>query len=362
SKTDDDKLLNGNSAPNPRSASNRWSQNSMSFENSNYANTNLLNSYALEVKSNFNSRFSNQFIATYTEANDPKRSSGSSIFPFIDIQEGGDSYMAAGYELFSFGNDVQNNTLTFNNNFTYTAGKHSITGGLAYENIYVKNQFLRYGTSYYRYSSVSSFLNNAAPSAFAITYPYAGQKPFVELDFGQISLYAQDEIKFNDRFKLTVGIRADKPLFQNELTNNPAISALTFGDLNNQPLKLDVGKWSKERTYISPRVGFNWDVKGDKDLIIRGGAGIFTGRFPFVWFTNQPTNSGVIQNTVELTGAAAASYLFNPNPNAYVANFPSQPGTSSPGSLAIVDPDFKMPQVLRVSAAVEKKLGKDWTL
>jgi len=362
SKTEDDQLLNGASAPNPRSASSRWSQNSMSFENSNYANTNVLNSYALEVKSNFNSRLSNQFIATYTEANDPRRSSRSGIFPFIDIQEGGDSYIAAGYELFSFGNEVQNNTLTFNNNLTYTTGKHSITGGLAYENIYVKNQFLRYGTSYYRFSSVSAFLNNAAPNAFAITYPYAGQKPFVELDFGQISVYAQDEIKFNDRFKLTVGVRADKPLFQNELTNNPAISALTFGDLNNQPLKLNVGNWSKERTYISPRVGFNWDVKGDKDLIIRGGAGIFTGRFPFVWFTNQPTNSGVIQNTVELTGANAASYLFNPDPNAYVANFPSQPGTSSPGSLAIVDPDFKMPQVLRMSAAVEKKLGKDWTL
>jgi hypothetical protein len=362
SKTDDDQLLNGNSAPNPRSASNRWSQNSMSYENSNYANTNLLSSYAFEVKSNFNSRLSNQFIATYTEANDPKRSSKSGIFPFIDILNGGDSYIAAGYELFSFGNDVQNNTLTFNNNLTYSAGKHSLTGGVAYEKIYVKNQFLRYGTSYYRFNSVADFINNAAPSAFAITYPYAGQKPFVELDFGQISLYAQDEIKVNDRFKLSVGIRADRPLFQNQLTSNAAVSALTFGDLNGQPLKLDVGSWPKERTYISPRIGFNWDVNGNKDLIIRGGAGVFTGRFPFVWFTNQPSNSGVIQNTVELTGANAATYLFNPNPNAYVANFPTQPGTTAPGSLAIVDPEFKMPQVLRVSAAVEKKLGKDWTL
>ena len=204
SKTDDDQLLNGTSAPNPRSSSNRWSNNSMSYENSNYANTNKLTSYAFELKSNFNSKFSNQLIATYTNANDPKRSTNSSIFPFIDIKKGGDSYISAGYELFSFGNDVQNNTLThYNENLTYTNGKHVITGGVSYEKIYVKNQFLRYGTSYYRYDSLAQFLNNMAPSAFALTYPYAGQKPFVELDFAQFSLYAQDEIQINDQFKIT---------------------------------------------------------------------------------------------------------------------------------------------------------------
>lgn len=363
SKTDDDQLLNGTSAPNPRSASNRWSANSMSYENSNYANTNLLSSYAFEFKSNFNSRLSNQFLATYTEANDPKRSVKSSDFPFIDIQQGGDAYISAGYELFSYNNDVQNNTLTFNDNVTYNAGKHTLTGGVAYENIYVKNQFMRYGTSYYRFASLSDFLTNKAPTAYGLTYAYAGQKPFVELEFGQASIYFQDEIKFNERFKLTVGLRADRPLFQNKLTNNPAISALTFADLDGKPLTLDVGNWPKEKTYISPRVGFNWDVNGTKDFIIRGGFGIFTGRFPFVWFTNQPTNSGVIQNTVEVTSASAlAGYLFNPNPQAYVGNFPSAPGTSSPGSIAVADPEFKMPQVMRFSAAVDKKIANDWTL
>lgn len=361
SKTDDDQLLNGNSAPNPRSASNRWSINSMSFENSNYANTNVLTSYAFEVKSNFNDKFSNQLIATYTKANDPKRSSKSAIFPFIDIWNGGDSYIAAGYELFSYNNDVQNNTITFNDNVTYNTGKHSITGGVAYENIYVRNQFMRYGTSYYRFASVSDFINNAAPTAFGLTYAYAGQNPYVELKFGQASLYAQDEIKFTDRFKLTVGLRADRPLFLNNLTGNASIKALNFADLTGKQLNIDVSLWPKERTYLSPRIGYNWDIEGDKSTIIRGGVGVFTGRFPFVWFTNQPTNSGVIQNTVEVT-SGLSGYLFNPNPNAYVGNFASAPGTVAPGSIAAVDPDFKMPQVLRVSAAVDKKLANNWTL
>ncbi len=361
SQTDDDQLLNGTSAPNPRSSSNRWSRNSMSYENSNYANTNILSSYAFELKSNFNNRLSNQFLATYTEANDPKRSSKSDIFPFIDIQEGGDSYISAGYELFSFGNNVQNNTLTFNDNLTYIIGKNNITAGVSYENIYVKNQFLRYGTSYYRFKSVNDFLTNQAPTAFGLTYPYAGQKPFVELDFGQASVYAQDEISVNNKLKVVAGLRVDRPLFQNELTSNPAISALTFQDLNGNPLKLNVGQWPKERTYFSPRLGVNYDVYGNKDLVIRGGAGIFTGRFPFVWFTNQPSNSGVIQNTVERI-TNLGGFLFNPDPNAYKDSFPSAPGTTSPGSIAIVDRDFKMPQVFRFSAAIDKKLSESWTL
>ena len=363
SKTSDDQLLNGNSSPNPRASSNRWSRNSMSYENSNYANTNVLSSYAFELKSNFNSRLSNQLLVTYTSANDPKRSSKSAIFPFIDILEGGDNYIAAGYELFSFGNEVQNNTTTFNNNLTYTIGKNSITAGISYEDIYVKNQFLRYGTSYYRFKSVSDFLTDQKPIAFGLTYPYAGQKPFVELDFGQAGAYLQDEISVNNRLKVVAGIRFDRPLFQNELTANPSIAALNFADLNGAPLKLDVGNWPKERTYFSPRIGVNYDILGNKDLIIRGGAGIFTGRFPFVWFTNQPSNSGVIQNTIERVNTnGLTGFNFNPNPNAYRDSFPSQPGTVAPGSIAVVDPNFKMPQVFRLSGAIDKKLSNTWTL
>lgn len=363
SKTDDDQLLNGSSAPNPRSSTNRWSVNSMSFENSNYANTNKLESYALEVKSNFNSKLSNQFIATYTKANDPKRSTGSTPFPFIDIWEGGFNYISAGYELFSWNNNVQNNTLTFNNNITYTTGKHTFTGGAAYEKIYVQNYFMRYGTSYYRYNSLADFFNNATPSSFAITFPVEGRTPYVELDFGQASLYAQDEIKFNDNFKLTVGLRADRPLFQNKLLGNSSIMALSFYDLDNKAFNIDVSKWPNERTYFSPRVGFNWDVEGNKNLIIRGGTGIFTGRFPFVWFTNQPSNSGTSVVPYEVSGATLANYLFNPDPLYYVSSFPSSVGSPPlPSSLAAVDKDFKMPQVFRTSLGIDKKLGNDWTL
>ena len=48
---------------------------------------------------------------------------------------------------------------------------------------------------------------------------------------------------------------------------------------------------------FSPRVGFTWDVMGDQTLKLRGGTGIFAGRLPLVFFTNMPTNSGMVQGS-----------------------------------------------------------------
>ncbi len=374
SQGDDDQLLNGTSAPNPRSSSNRWSRNSMSYENSNYRNTTKVASYTAELKSNFRNNLNNQLLVTYTSKIDPERSTKSDIFPFVDIQDGAsttrDNYISFGYELFSFNNKVDEKNLTVNDNITYNVGKHSLSAGFEYQQIKVANSFQRYATSYYRFNSMADFMANNAPNAVGYTYPYAGKKAIADLDFGQVGFYLQDEIRTSDRFKLTLGLRLDKPLFLNDLSNNPAISALTFADLQGNPMKINVGAWPKSRFLFNPRIGFNWDIYGNRDLIIRGGLGLFSGRFPFVWFTNMPTNSGVIQNTVELTGAQIPAALrfgtYYNNPAKLQADFPnlfpSAPGTASPGSIAAVDPNFKMPQVFRTSIAIDKKLANDLTL
>ncbi len=366
-KGTNDQVTNGNSAPNPRSGSSRWSRNSMSYQNSLYDFTNIVSSLSAELKSQFKGNFSNQLLVTHTNIID-ERGSGSSPFPFVDILKDGDAYLSFGYELFSWQNKVENTVLIVTDNLSYNVGNHAFTAGVSYENQNVLNSFQRYGTSYYRYNSLNDFLTNQAPAAFGLTYPYAGQEPFADLNFGQASAYLQDEFRASDRLKFTFGLRADKPLFLNELSSNPAIDALTFRDLNGNPLKIDVSEWPKSRIIVSPRIGFNWDVYGDRKLTVRGGTGIFTGRLPFVWFTNQPTNSGVIQNTVELTEtnanqrAVLQNIRFLPQADAHSELFPSQPSSSAPGSIASVDQDFRMPTVWRTSIGVDQRLGDKYTL
>lgn len=356
-----DQQTNSNSAPAGLVRSeNRIGSESMAFSNSFYGFKNTVRSFTSELNSNFKNNISNKFLGSYTFIED-KRTSPSELFPFVDIWEGGTQYMSFGYELFSYNNKVTNKTLSIVNNTSIIVNDHTFTIGASFDRLFFKNSYIREGTSYYRYASVDDFINGADPIGFGVTYGYYGEDaPGAELTFGLGALYAQDEWKATPNLKLTFGMRVELPFFFDDLEDNPAISALTFA--NGQ--KIDVGSWPDQQLLVSPRFGFNWDAKGDRSLQVRGGSGIFTGLIPFVWFTNQPTNSGLIQ-VPEIGWAPGNPNLvgleFNPDYKQFISDrtdlFPTSPGVLPDGSaLAEVSKDFKMPQVWRTNLAVDIEL------
>lgn len=375
-------LTNGSSGPRPRTSNdaNRVSQNSMSFENSNYGFENSVRSLTAELNSYFSPKISNQFLFTYSKIQDVRTTPNSQLFPMIDIWDAGrgdgnKNYISAGTELFSYNNDVINDNFSFINNLTYTEGRHTFTAGAAFEVQKFGNSFTRMGTSYYRYASVEDFLTTGkpgevAPIMFGLTYPYEGQETYSRVNFGLASIYAQDKYAVNDQLTLTLGLRAELPIYMNELTPNESINDLTLLDPAGQPKNYDSGNWPKSRVMISPRFGFNYDVSGDRSFIVRGGTGIFTGRIPFVWLTNMPTNAGVLQNTIEPGSYAEVApwignvtfqperYYYVNNPPAGAENvFISSPKGGAPGSFALVDTDFRMPSVWRSSLGADYQLG-----
>jgi len=113
----------------------------------------------------------------------------------------------------------------------------------------------------------------------------------------------------------------------------------------------------------SPRLGFNWDVLGDKSLQIRGGTGLFTGRVPFVWVSNQFSNNGQL-NGAYSTGSSSSSAnpITNPAGIKFVADPFSQKKaedlgkTAGRGAINVIDKDFKFPQVFRSNLAIDKTL------
>lgn len=358
-KSTNDQQVNATSSPGTRSAFGRIGEMSMAFSNANYGFLNTVGSLTAELNSLWN-RYANKFLVTYTKIQDT-RSSNSSEFPFVDIYKDGNPYMSFGYELFTKDNDVINNVLTFTDNINFYYGNHTFTAGASFDKMYFGNSYKRYGTSYYRYASMDDFMTGKAPTTFGITYPYGSGDGYAKLNFGYGSAYLQDEYAVNKQLKLTGGLRLEQAFYMDELQGNPAIEKLRFNNLNGDSLHIDVGSWPKTKMTVSPRFGFNLDVYGDQKLQFRGGTGVFTGRLPFVWFTNQPTNSGVLQNTVELTKAAdLAGLVFNPDPFYNVIHdttlFSPRPSSKAPGSIAVVDKNFKMPQVWRTSLAFDHKL------
>ena len=281
----------------------RTSQYSMSFANAMYAMDNLVYSYSLDLNSRLTENLSNQFLATYSKLDDI-RDTDSSEFPFIDITKDGNNYMALGYELFTYNNAVHNTIWNVKDDVTYYMGQHKITAGASFEHQMADNQYMRNGTGYYRYewNDDPATMFNADPEIVCLTYGYNGEsKPAARVQFNKAGIYAQDEWNLLDNFKLTFGLRVDGLFFDNgDLMTNKAIY-----DLDYNGRHIDTGKWPSNSFTFSPRLGFTYDVFGDKSLKVRGGTGLFSGRLPLVFFTNMPTNGGMVQYQAQINAANA---------------------------------------------------------
>ena len=360
----------------------RMSQYSMSFANSLYSMDNIVHSFSVDLNSRLTDNLSNQFLATYSKLDDV-RGSNSSEFPFIDIVKHENNYMALGYELFTWNNAVHNTIWNIKDDLTYYFGNHKIMGGLSFEHQMADNQYMRNGTGYYRYiwedGMTVDELFNQTPEVFCLTYGYDGEaKPAARVQFNKLGIYAQDEWDVTKTFKLTYGLRLDGLFFNNgDLMTNKAIY-----DLDYSGRHIDTGKWPSSSLIVSPRVGFTWDVFGDRSLKVRGGTGLFSGRLPLVFFTNMPTNGGMVQyqaqigpstkyanmpDAVKEKYASVAEVLdqFKGGPMTNISDMINKlqgmgyPTTVSPedgtvpSSISAVDSKFKMPQVWKTSLAVD---------
>lgn len=353
----------------------RLSKASMAYANSMYSMDNLVHSFSFDLNSRLSENLSNQLLATYSKLDDV-RGTNSSEFPFIDILKDGQAYLSLGYELFTWNNAVHNNVWNVKDELTYYLGKHKIIGGLAYEYKMADNSYMRNGTGYYRYTSLDDFLNGGTPDIVNLTYGYDGEKaPAARVRTNKYSLYAQDEWSMTDNFKLTYGLRIDNLVFDNkDLIANKAINDLDFNGRH-----LDTGKWPDANWIFSPRVGFSWDVLGNKTLKVRGGTGLFAGNLPLVFFTNMPTNGGMVQYNAHINagiaakrgfdmtqfvgglvtdgeGRATVSALYDKLASlGYPTTIKPEDGVV-PSSVAGIASDFKMPQVWKTSIAVDYQL------
>ena len=362
----------------------RMSKQSMSYANSMYSMQNIVNTWSVDLNSRLSDNLSNQFLFTFSKLDDI-RGTNSAEFPFIDITRDDDNYIAAGYELFTWNNAVHNTVANVKDDLTYYFGTHKITTGLTFEYQMADNQYMRNGTGYYRYNWDDPTMTVAelfagAPEIVNLTYGYDGEKkPAARVQFYKAGIYAQDEWSINENFKLTYGLRLDGLFFDNgDLMTNKAILDLSYypKKYDFKETHIDTGKWPTSKLTVSPRVGFNWDVFGDKSLKVRGGTGLFSGRLPLVFFTNMPTNGGMVQYQAQINAANAKKKGFDMDVfngglvtdgqgNATIDALYNKllglgyPSTVSPEDGTVpsavngVDPKFRMPQVWKSSLAVD---------
>lgn len=314
--------------------------------NNAYKFNNNQNVSVLELRSQFNSNLSNNLIVGYSRIRDSRETSGS-LFPQVEIQNWGGvsgKTVQFGSERSSTQNQLDQDIVEFTDNLKLLVGNHTFTLGTHNEFFKFRNLFVSNYNGRYRFSSLQNFYDNK-PNNIDITYPIAsGELPSARFKAAQLGFYFQDEIQVDQSFRLTAGLRVDVPIFNDKPANNPAVAASFPGyGTSNIP---------SGQILVSPRVGFNWDLTGTRSLQLRGGAGLFTGRAPFVWFSNQYGNTGLDYKSIVLSGTAANNAGFQPD-----VTKQSTVGTAgSTYPINLMSPDFKIPQVFRTNLALDMKL------
>jgi hypothetical protein len=338
---------------------------SMAFANSGYIIMDNTRSYVVELNSKLSNTLHNSLIVGYDKQIED-RAYRSSMFPTIDILNGTTTYASVGFDPFTPGNKLDYNTFHITNNLTKYAGKHTLTGGVNYEKYQSNNLFFPASNGVYIFSSLQSFYAAAneslanggkpsvtnLPSRFQYRYSAlpGAVDPMQVLKTQRIDIYGQDEYQATDKLKVTLGLRAAVIDIEPTSLENPAVTAMTFA--NGE--KLNTSVMPKTQVLWEPRFGFNYDVFGNKKTQLRGGSGVFTGRPPYVFISNQVGNNGVLTGYIDNDNKGTAKYGFTANPGQYY--IPSTPTLPSTFDLAFTDENYKFPQVWKTNIAVDQKL------
>jgi hypothetical protein len=234
------------------------------------------------------------------------------------------------------------------------------TGTLVFRNINdLRNGLLSPGTTGTTSTTPSNIIPGRTVGAFG-NFSATGDANDAAAIFNRniYTAYAQDDWEVTDRLKAVIGARID--LYEGEgPTYNPNFQK-RFGFPNNTGFG-DVG------SVFTPRLGLTYDLD-DFAVFSRtqlhGGVGIFSGGDPLVWFSNAFSNTGgnIALGTTASAGCPSgqikvtdASGKFTGVPQCIV-NAGSASAALFQGNAQAVDPDIKMPTVLRANFGISTNL------
>jgi hypothetical protein len=324
------------------------------FANRQYNFNSTQNSIVAELNSTLSDNAFNEFRAVYTRIRD-SRDVVDQRFPQVEVSLGiQDEFRSinAGIDRFSQANSLDQDLIEITDNFTYIVGNHDLTLGTSNQFFSFGNKFVQDAFGSYEFRSVED-LRNGNPYAYRYSYLLDGGKPRAEFDGIQLGFYAQDEWTASDRLTITGGLRVDIPISPDEPTYN-AKAEQAFG--------LRTDNVASGNLLWSPRIGFNYDASTDETQTqIRGGVGMFSGPPPFVWISNQYSNTGVDYGRVDIddfNSDVLGDGFFSPDPNGQPSPLDpnSQIATINTSEINLISNDFKYPQVLKVNLAIDQEL------
>lgn len=328
------------------------------YSSSYYRTNNNFNIVMMDLNTTINSSMSNTLKVGYSALRDFRDMDGG-FFPEVNIGDGnGNALTTFGTEANSYNNQLNSDIIQIQDNFLWNIDNHQITVGTQSDYRSFLNGYARDFAGMWQYKSVqdfkddvNAFKNNTAgytskASSYRQAYSLQDEFPFAKVDVLTLGFYLQDKWTVIPKLNVTYGVRVDLPIFMNELQKNGRIDTITY----QGGRKIDVSKLPATAPLFSPRIGINYDVLGDRSLVVRGGTGLFSGTPPYVWLSNQSGNNGLLfANTTTKRPFDGVTAL--PKPASSV--IPT-------ASISVTDPNFKYPQLWKSNLAVDFKFGDGW--
>lgn len=313
--------------------------------------------------------FLNLFDVAYDEATQSTPSVGTGPQYVISAAEDFSELAFLGANDFNQGD--RSKSLTFKDDATLTLDNHTVRfgGQLIFLDLQREvNQNLN-GTYYY----VNPGANGSFDPTVNVPYGYrinVAPSPQLKAKDTLIGLYAQDEWKPDEHWTLNAGLRWD--LETNQNNNNyvtPANIAAALRAYEGWQARgidpndyISTGNERKpEYGAFQPRLGFSYDVYGDRDLVIFGGAGRYFDRSLFIEGVIETlTNSkNVVTNSFNGACAATPRPSFCTDPNALRASLQGSGANGGlGGSVFVLRNDTPLPFSDQFDLGIRKRFGE----
>lgn len=348
---------------------------SMAFEQ-----TNNQTSTVAELKSRFTNNLSGNLVVGFTQVNDKRDPLSDPTLPQVQIQgrtPGTTIYIGTDREASIF--DMRQKTWEVTANLNWNINRHKLLFGTHNELYNIRYGFVNSWNGRVDYNSIEDFTTNN-PYRVRGNYNYVNNtrdyirnNPAADFQVNMYSVYVQDEIRIHDRLRITPGLRADMAYLPHMPVLSEKLQTIAadpnFGTTYQYTPLNRIKNDFLNRVQLSPRVGFRWEITEDRRVVLRGGAGLFTGRIPFAWlayaYYNTGGSYGSFDQRADQKPFVPGSDAIKPSPNG-LADFIAQNGAvvNDPNSgktqVDLIDNGFTLPQVFRSSLGMDYETTDGW--